>query len=208
MTNCHQSNKQARGCLSWKLSMMDTESSSSIAIRWMFNVRGDKIEEYKRNIILDNLNKYLKIKLFFFWPSGFLSIYWLHSNKKECFCFLSIFLNTKSRVTHPQIVTNGSCPVSTSIWRQGERRGEWTLPVQHSVICMYVRGRVRPGWAGPRLTVRSPFHPSAHGWLSLTAMTISPPSHQAVRYTQSTNSSPSSYNGLNISTQLDLSAPL
>ena len=47
------------------------------------------------------------------------------------------------------------------------------------------RGQPGPG-LGPVLgsqlssqpRVRSPLHPSAHGWLSLTGMTISPPNHQ------------------------------
>ena len=67
-------------------------------------------------------------------------------------------------------------------WPRGQRRESWWAWVSDWGLV----------GLGP-LWVRSPFHPSAHGWLSLTGMTISPPNHQPVRYTQS--NALQSYNG-------------
>ena len=67
-------------------------------------------------------------------------------------------------------------------WPRGQRRESWWAWLSDWGLV-----GLGPVW------VRSPFHPSAHGWLSLTGMTISPPNHQPVRYTQS--KALQSYNG-------------
>ena len=62
----------------------------------------------------------------------------------------------------------------TQSWQRRQRRESWW-----AWLSDWGLAGLGPLW------VRSPFHPSAHGWLSLTGMTISPPNHQPVRYTQS-----------------------
>ena len=70
-------------------------------------------------------------------------------------------------------------------WPRGQRRESWWVWLSDWGLV-----GLGPVW------VRSPFHPSAHGWLSLTGMTISPPNHQPVRYTQTNTLISSSPNGL------------